>query len=159
MPIKYGNKFDPKLSLKEISKTIRREILEAKKEGFLPKISVSVRCEKNSIRCTIKGWEGNAYEFSLKKGDEGGWYPVHGDNFYWSYKKELKEAIQYLRDLLEQYNYDGHDYQTDYYCCNFYASVDLEWKTFESEKKKFIDELELDGDKLNDWFSGYDVVF
>lgn len=133
----YGEKYDPKLTVKEIAKLVKREI----KDKY-PGIKVSATTRNYNV-INIKVWlpEDNFRAFVTKDLPDRGLYCFssvlsHAERdglsvseFLRTYAIPNKEAHAIVSDIytmLNAYNYDGSDAMTDYFDRNFLDFVDLE---------------------------------
>lgn len=133
----YGDKYDPRLTVKEIAKPVKKEI----KKKY-PGIKVSATSKGyESIR--IKVWlpKDNFRAFVTKDLHDGGPYCVTAiasqaareglsvSEFLRTYVVPNKEAYAIkldIRKMLDAYNYHGSDVMRDYFDENFYGFVDVE---------------------------------
>lgn len=148
MATSYGPRYQSGLSTVEIAKLVRLDIKQAIKERQLPKGSYSVRTRSfaggSSIDITIKDITiqvMNPQRVFAEVLDEGrSSEPRH--------TPEARQVIDILEGLLEAYNYDGSDLQTDYFHVNFYGSVRFAWELEEAQRQgleRAWRQLRLDG--------------
>ena len=131
----YGPKYDGSLSTPAIAKLVRTEIAAAIKSGDLPKIKTSVRSESfaggSAIRIAVKevpaGFVMYNPEWLAREiaNPHGLNTPAYGES---KYSPAYDKMMATLKSMLDAYNFDGSDTQTDYFHVNFYGSVDFDWK-------------------------------
>lgn len=125
-----GSKYKSGLDITEIAKLVRADIKAAIAEGSLPKLKTSVRISRYSggqsldvcvTDCSVDVINDAYVAFELE----------HGINVYnperWN-TQVGKNIDSRLRSIVEQYNYDRSDAQTDYFDVNFYSEVSWDWK-------------------------------
>jgi len=102
------------LEFKDIVKLVRQKINETypKKAGW--KISVTQEHFRGGRAIDVKV---NAAPFELREQSPDHDYPILNKQ-----AKELKKSLQTIVDL---YNFDGSDTQTDYFYNNYYTTVSL----------------------------------
>lgn len=118
-----GSNYDPNLSVKDITKIIKEQILKK-----YPNIKVSVtNRDYKSIIVTIKDFGFNPFKESFAK--------VSGsktsDTFYSEneesvFVSKVKSIIKEIESLMESYNFDNSDSQSDYFHVNFYKTVTID---------------------------------
>lgn len=110
----YGAKYEQTKGLRrvEIAKLIRADIKAAVAAGELPKVSYSVRASGggNSIHVRI-AWKAR---------------PVGDRPAIERYTAETRALRSAVEQIVEAYNYDCSDLQSDYFDVRFYGSVDIE---------------------------------
>jgi hypothetical protein len=137
----YGSKYDGSLDVKEIAKLVRADIKQAVKDGTLPgaPVKYSVRIERFSmgqaINIRIKNWPGPTtlpQDFTHDKyGAFQGLTP------------EANAAKATLQAILDAYNHDGSDVQSDYFDVNFYGGAEFDWQTTPKQTVGVINGVEI----------------
>jgi hypothetical protein len=152
--ISYSNKYEQGLDISEIAKRLRKEIRAAVKAEELPKCKYSVRISRYSM--------GQSLSVSVTETP----FPIHnrryleleheilyGDNSreqvrdLYTKKEETErwtqeaiDLIKTLEGMVDQWNYDGSDSQTDYFNVNYSSNVDYdahdEWVEMTEEIKR-----------------------
>lgn len=122
-----GSKFDRACSINDIAKAIRADIKAAmKKPGTdawaLPKgLKVSVRTQKFSGGCSIDAnitaFEGPLHNLAAVLFSEA--LPHAPQAFPW-FTKEVARVLAVLKGLMDAYNFDKSDTQSDYFHVRFY---------------------------------------
>jgi len=118
-----GTKYEISMDVAEIAKRIRADIKAAIKAGTIPAIKTAVRTKRysggQSINIDIKSWDG----------------PVKDEAAIvesWQckpYTPALKATRTVLEDIMNAYNMDRSDSQSDYFHCHFYGHVNVrEWE-------------------------------
>lgn len=133
----YGEKYDPKLTVKEIAKLVKKEI-----KYKYPGIKVSATSRDYEV-INIKVWlpKDNFRAFVTKDLPDRGRYWVTAiasqaaregllvSEFLRTHVVPNKEAYAIeldVNNMLDAYNYDGSDVMTDYFDRKFYGFVDVE---------------------------------
>lgn len=112
------------LSTKEIAILIRKEL----KDEVFSGLKFSVRSDYNHIRVEIidapTDFETINPEFEAKF--------QAGENTYGTsrYNDNANALIEMIEKIVNSYNYDDSDSQTDYFSVNFYSSVSFCYKRF-----------------------------
>lgn len=141
----YGDKYDKALSTKDVAARVRAEIKAAIASGDLPKMKVSTRYESysggSSIRVSITDADFlviNPVRYYLEK-NSANWSVAR--DIPWHTAKAT-EVLAKLKAMLDAYNHDGSDSQSDYFDVNFYGFVGIDWD-LDRKQKAFLDaELE-----------------
>jgi hypothetical protein len=137
--ISYGSKCQATkgLSRVEVAKLIRGDIKAAVKAGTLPQATYSVRCHGSSIHVSLSALpfavlSRDFYRLSpdasnVPEGKHWSW-KVQEDHFRPACHRYTPEALA-ARDavtaIVEAYNFDGSEVQSDYFNVRFYKSIDL----------------------------------
>jgi hypothetical protein len=110
---KWNNKIN-KLSTTEIAKLIRQDVAKVfnKKEGWKFSITSEYFSGGSSINLRVKESPVVLHEYN----EELGYQTLNENGKY--IKKQLEE-------LIDAYNYDGSDTQTDYFYRNYYSNVSI----------------------------------
>ncbi len=156
--ITYGPKHEKDLDIVAIAKRLRAEIKAAVKAGELPKCKYNVRISRynggQSMNILIKDYPGTIYNQRHLKltheidqgclGEAG--RARHRD--LWDeretltrYTKDLLDLIKALEKLVDQWNYDGSDSQTDYFHVNYYSHVDIDCDQAHTEWERVTGEI------------------
>lgn len=149
----YGYLYNEKATTTQIAAAIRSEIKTAKAEGLLPagwRYSVRSRYFSggSSIDITVKAgaeaWQecdgtvpGTRRQVSpttwTAQSCGNVWCKAHGDPRYAHaaethqvLTEEARAAEMTLRRIMDAYNHDGSDIQTDYFDVNFYGHVSFQ---------------------------------
>lgn len=134
--IAYGAKYERGRDITEIAKLVRADIKAAIKAGDLPKgTKCSVRVSRfsggRSLTVTVKALPGinglNWYRLDAEKAEPHqypGNFPQHARAIY---SPEGTRVVKLLEAMVEAYNFDGSDTQTDYFHVNFYKTIDFDY--------------------------------
>lgn len=125
--ITYGDKYDRSLTTTQIAAAFRADVKRETAAGNLPrglKLSVKTRYFSG----------GSSIDVKLVAVPEG--LPVRNPGYDPSWRApesindplspELRAALKLLASLLDAYNFDGSDIQTDYFHVRFYGHVELD---------------------------------
>ena len=130
----YGQYYDSKLEIKQITKNIRRELKALTKLGF----KFSVRSEwlttAVAIRVRVLIIPEDWVLFNPHYNQELAWKISVGRIKSWETDKDPRERYtelgkqfwHTLKTLCNQWNYDKSDTQTDYFDTNYYLTVTTE---------------------------------
>jgi hypothetical protein len=125
----YNNardKFDASLDIKEIAKRLRKEIKAMQKMGLYAGMKVSVRIERysggQSLSVTIKSWDGELLNPAWIAADPDYRYEVD------KWTPRVCKALEVLKRLANQWNYNNSDSQVDYFDVNYYTHVSVDWE-------------------------------
>lgn len=125
-----GSNYDPLLTIKDIAKIVRQHL----KRQF-PECKFSVRCTGyRSITCSLKS---SPYKYEKMPGDL-----MYSQKIEWKkiHNVEINAILKYCTDLLNSYNFDDSDIQTDYFNAKFYDSVCIDYYEYiqaeETEQSK-----------------------
>lgn len=126
-----GSKYDSSLSTKAIARRFRQDVQHARKGEALPQgLRVSVRIRHNSMSSAIDVTI-TALGFGLQILNPD-WKPERGLEC-----DRLTLDARRIRDLLETmlqaYNYNRSESQTDYFDVNFYGHVAYDWRLERAE--------------------------
>jgi hypothetical protein len=124
----YGAKYNDLLSsdggwvdVKDIAKAIRADIKAAVKSGDIPAVKYSVRIDRfsggQSINVTISGIPNARIE---REHPYGGTVVANSD--------EANLVQHKVQAMVDAYNHDGSDSQTDYWDVRFYGFVSIDWR-------------------------------
>ncbi len=130
-----GTKYDRSLSIVEIGKLVRQEI-----KAQYPDIKVSVKTDKftdgKSLDVVIKSvpfgtlnpMRVEVLRQNRVRGEEGA-YPLRTD--------KAEQLLTDLNNLVNEWNFDGSDTQSDYFNVNFYQHVSFSWEMEKAEREHF----------------------
>ena len=130
----YGQHYDSKLEIKQITKNIRKELKALTKLGF----KFSVRSEWGSLTVVIRVRVLKVPEdwvlFNPYYDQQIAWEISVGQINSWEAGKDPREIFtelgkqftKCLRSLANQWNYDKSDSYTDYYENNYFLTVTTE---------------------------------
>jgi len=141
----YGKYFDKdaddKYNLKAIAKKLRAVIAKGKKEGLIDKgFRTYVRVDGNVITINVKafpkgvGMYSEAYlngEFLTRKGTDEE-----------VFTKEWFKAKEFLKEVIDYWNYDRSEPETDYYDTNYYSRVEVDYDLradYDAEARRLIE--------------------
>lgn len=135
MATSYGPRYQSGLSKVEIAKLVRLDIKQAVKERTLPKGTYSVRTHSFAGGCSITITV-TAITIQVIN-PQRVFAEVLGDGHSHEprFTPEARQVLDTLEGLLEAYNYDGSDLQTDYFHVNFYSTVKFAWELEEAQEK------------------------
>jgi hypothetical protein len=137
----YGAKYDSALSVPEIAKRFRQDVKEAigrKVPEGLPKgLKLSVRSDHNSISVRVVACPGlvvlNLARLCQERDNPHTWCqnpePIHPE--------AAAELLKTLKAMLNAYNYDGSDLQSDYFNVNFYENIGFDGALERAERDAF----------------------
>lgn len=130
----YGEKYNPRLSVNEIAKQVKKEI-----KNKYPGIKVSATSRDYEV-INIRVWlpQEHFRAFTIEDLPQGVFSHVAfmaerggktvlaflQDNIFLN--KEVYAIVSDIHNMLNAYNYDGSDVMTDYFDKNFYGFVDVE---------------------------------
>ncbi len=130
-----GPKYDKTLSSTEIAVRVRGDIKAAIIAGNLPRgLKVSVRTKYfaggSSITCEVTavpvGMRALSVEFLRDEIRSSPWA---------RYTHEAKDVLDKIEALLNAYNFDGSDSQSDYFHVNFYTHVKFAFDLEQAERR------------------------
>lgn len=138
MTVVYGNKYDRTLDVAEIAKRIRAEIKDQIKRELLPDLKASVRTRRfaggeaidveiTAFPCAVLNPERLAFERAN---------PLAGCTLP-RYNARASAALRQIQAIVDGYNYDGSDSQSDYFEVNFYGHVEISHKITSAERRVF----------------------
>lgn len=138
-----GSKFQDRLSTVEIAKILRSQISQMIKSGELPKAKISVRTSHgNSLGISVSSLPANPYTRLYAAARNAG---LDLYNTPWRGQVHTPEAIailEKLEDMAREYRRDNSDISSDYFDCNFYLSVSLDW-SWAADQLKALQASEL----------------
>lgn len=149
-----GDKYEQGLDITEIAKRLRKEIKAGVKAGDLPKCKYSVRTSRYNMGQSLSVWISKTpfpvnnrryleLEFTLTHNLTGKLtryeqFAEFEETLGWT-----QEAITLARTLdvmVDQWNFDKSDSQTDYFHVNYFSHVDFashdEWMRMTDEIKQ-----------------------
>ena len=119
METKYGTKYKSKKDVKEIAKDIRKDI-----KAELPEVKVSVKIERfaggRSIDVDIKKLPNESEIINPE-------YNFEEPNGQSRYTKKGQGLLDKVQAIVDAYNFDGSDTQSDYFHVNFYGHVNIDY--------------------------------
>jgi hypothetical protein len=134
-----GSKYEKTrhLPIKEIAKLVKAEIHDK-----YPKIKVSVATKSFSggreVNVHIKSYPNH---FLIKKVI----YPemeglpdekIPSYAWGWKYTADAQSVVDGIKKILNSYNFDDSDLQTDYFSNSFYGDVEFDWDIRKAEEKR-----------------------
>lgn len=139
----YGAKYDKNLTLKDIAKALRADIAAAQKLGAddhwrLPRgIKVSVRTDYfangKALRVSLTAFPGELMNPAPLLAHE--LFPQESSSFrFQQYTKDGARCIAVLEGLMQAYNFDHSDSQTDYFHVNFYGHASVDCRLLEAQR-------------------------
>ena len=134
----YGGRYDSTLSTTDICKKIRQHLKdEAKKNPLFVFSRFSVRKDHHrSITIAVLEMGFNPLNPEYVQREKEGKYH-HSEPYYTPDGKAFFDRIE---ELVESYNFDGSDLQSDYFHVNFYKNIRLDYEA----SKVFRAEIESD---------------
>jgi hypothetical protein len=141
-----GSKFDKNLDVAEIAKRVRKDIAEAVKAGKMPKgLKCSTRINRFSggssidisieaLPVSFKVWDRAFVRFDVAN---------KGMVYYEGARltKEARTLLDTLEALLNAYNRQDIDTQTDYFNVRFYGHVDYNYKATDPDRARAEKEI------------------
>jgi hypothetical protein len=125
------------LDVKELAALVRADIKEAIKSNQLPKGKYSVRIERysggRSINVSISDFEFPIIDREGYLASKTGYDPRVS-----RYTRIATLALKAVDRILNQYNFDDSDSQTDYFHVRFYGDAKFDWK-YEAKETDAID--------------------
>ena len=125
----YGDKYNGKLSTVEIAKLIRQDIKNHIEMGCLPDAKYSVRSKYfsggSSIDVHVSNLEHKVYTPEMVHYLKLREFPPIGVTCYTKVAENLLNTVQ---KIMDQYNHDGSEIQSDYFDVNFYGHVAFDWE-------------------------------
>ena len=113
------------LTTKETAKVIREHL----KKQF-PEVKFSITSEHNKIDITIKASPYNNLKLEYSREIEPSQYRKYSEEN----NKELNNIIGYCEKLLNSYNYDDSDMQSDYFNTHYYDSARIAYDYIQTEQ-------------------------
>jgi hypothetical protein len=139
-----GGKYDRDMDIKDVAKAVRGDIRAAVKEGELPKGKYSVKIERYSMgqSCNVRVMDLprvlflNPERVRLFSETEPPpplyQIPMH---------TEIGASIlQTLKEILDSYNRDNSDTQSDYFDVKFYGDANFDWQ-LEKAQREWIESI------------------
>ncbi|MEU3452253.1 hypothetical protein ABZ671_01220 [Micromonospora sp. NPDC006766] len=137
----YGEKYagTRHLPLTDIAKLIRAEVKLARKLAKMTatpgavKVADPIGDAPTGIKVSVRTRHGNSIDVRLTNiPDEWGWTEEPDDSYIdRRYRLVPTPALQAfaraIKEVMDSYNYDGSDVQTDYFDKRFYGGVSNEW--------------------------------
>ena len=113
-----GDRYDPKLNTKDITKIIRDYV-----KLVYPTFKFSIRMDSyNAIRISMINAPVNMFKNGIEKQHPVNHYYVNEDIAITDYAKSIFTDIY---TVLSSYNYDDSDAMTDYFNTNFYTTLSI----------------------------------
>lgn len=139
--IVYGPKYNEELSRTEIAERFRQDVKAAISSGVLPKgLKLSVRTKGysggGSIDVTVKAVPAGFRILSLARLQEDATNRRGTAPEPWA-TPEARALLDRLTKMLDAYNFDGSDIQSDYFNVRFYGGVEFDWMLKRAEQKAF----------------------
>lgn len=141
--ITYGRKYDANLDVAEIAKRLRKEIKQAVKAGDLPAIKASVRIKRYSGGQSINIYVTEA-PFMINNPERVA-FDITNNRRPMNelemprYSEAARECLNKLNAMLNAYNYDGSDSQSDYFNVNFYGFAKIDYEAEYAERDRMVD--------------------
>jgi len=124
--------------IKLVAKAVKAELKEA-----YPNIDVGVSTKVFSggreINVKIKSYPyGGFLEKEVIYSEMKNYPPdkIPSYAYTWKYTKQAKEIVDNMKHILQSYNYDNSDMQTDYSETSFYGDVDFDWELMKVEEER-----------------------
>ncbi|HXV74633.1 MAG TPA: hypothetical protein VD713_07885 [Sphingomonadales bacterium] len=141
--ISYGSKYDKEATTTEIAKRLRADIKAAQKSGGLPKgLKVSVRSSYfsmgSSIDIRVKACPFPFLNLERLLHDTLNPREFVPETICPVYTEAGSELLKKLQGMMNAYNYDGSDIQTDYYNVNFYGHAEFDHDLTHSVRKALL---------------------
>ena len=143
---KYGERYSEtkELFTTDIAKRIRTDIKTAIQNKQIPDIRTSVRTKYfsggSSIDIEIVEMPFNPLNKTRIKEELDNPNEISHEDVYTA---EAEQVRQFLKSIMNSYNYDGSDIMTDYFDVRFYGSVDIGFDFTEKCREQIIQELSL----------------
>ena len=139
--ITYGPKYDKTLSRVEIAERFRQDVKAAISSDALPKgLKLSVRTKGysggGSIDVTIKAVPAGFRILSLARLQEDATNRRGAAPEPWA-TPEARTLLDQLDKMLNAYNFDGSDIQSDYFNVRFYGGVEFDSRLTGAEREAF----------------------
>ena len=139
--ISYGNKYNRDLNVAEIAKLVRADLKAAVKAGTLPKgFKASVRISRysmgQSLDVNVKAAPGVTVMNPLRLAHEqSGSREVMTRDEMWRHSEAARALLDTVKSIVDAYNFDGSDSQSDYFHVNFYGNVDFAHALEQAERE------------------------
>lgn len=141
-----GSKYDRDLDVTEIAKRVRKDIRAAVKAGGLPMgTKTSVRISRFAGGCSLSVWIKelpgiaimNVRRMRLDIEEPHACHMNRDPEQMELYSADGKRVKALVEGIVDAYLRDRSDSMTDYFCVNFYGSVDFEHDLEEEEREMF----------------------
>jgi len=141
----YGHRYDRNATTTELAARVRADIKAALKDGTLPMgLKVSVRTSYfaggSSIDVKVRAVPDG---FRIMNPARLAWAAKHPYDLPplsvgGHYSEEAQKTLDVLKGLLDAYNRDGSDVQSDYWDVRFYGDVSFDWRLMRAEEQAFM---------------------
>jgi hypothetical protein len=136
-----GSKLNRSLTTTEVAARIRADIKDAVKRGVIRPGKYSVRSKYfsggSSVDITIKDVDMLIWNAERIISDEAN-EPSYGEPLYTPWAQELLDNV---KSIMNAYNYDRSDSQTDYFDVKFYGNVEFDWKWSDAQRRVAVETL------------------
>lgn len=136
-PIAHGTKYNRDLDVRDIAKLVRADIKAAAgpvphrlPAGFRAGVRISRYSMGRSIDVTIKAVPGvtvrNPARVEFEETGGGIYDGRMPEEARFVHTAEARAILEAVKDIVDAYNFDGSDVQSDYFHVNFYSDVRFE---------------------------------
>lgn len=144
-PTTYGNKYNPELTIAQIAKRVKADIVAAIKKGELPALKASVTTRSftggRSLRVCITRFDGAVLNPNrVYEEMEAPFRSTPTPRL----TPEASAALRFIRDICDAYNFNGSDIVSDYFHVNFYETVEFDWNLESKEQARIMANAHLD---------------
>jgi hypothetical protein len=140
--VKYGEKYEDNLDVKEIAKRVRADIKELVKSKDLPTGKSSVKIDRFAGGCSLDVNIVNVESPHLMLNPDRVRFvrdnPHSIPSQFDQYTKEGKRMLKLLKSVVDAYNFDGSDSASDYFNVNFYSDISFDLAFTKAQKKNHI---------------------
>lgn len=137
----YGSRYNKDLTCKDIAKLVRDYIKSQVQVNLLPRGTYSVTSTHNTIRVTIKAFEGpilNPRRLEWERDNPNTYRPpVTADPYELSrYTKLASLTLANIESYINSYNHDGSEIMIDYFDVKFYSNIKFDYSLEREEQVK-----------------------
>lgn len=135
-----------KMDLRDIAKLIRKDLKAAIKDGTIPKVKTSVRMSRysggQSLAVEIRTVPEGFVILSRERLEDDRKNP-HGFPSRTLKTDEAAKLLEAVEGLVNRYNFDKSDSQTDYFCNRFYQHVGFDSDLTRAERARFNEAADI----------------
>lgn len=128
--------------MNEIAKAIRKEVADALPAGFKVSVRQNNSTGSSAIRAEItaipEGQQLLSTEYLSHLSENGESAAFSSQR----YSPEVAKALEDIKRIADQYNYDNSDSMTDYFDVNFYFNVSVDYDLIAARKELELEQLQ-----------------
>lgn len=145
----YGPKFERALTTTQIAARFRADVKAAMARGELPRVTLHVRTKYfsggSSIDVDVVAVPAG---FPVLNAARTRWEAAHPHDFLgnhpdpelrWRHAERTRTLLEQLGAMLNAYNYDGSDIQSDYFNVRFYGHVNIAHRLEQAERARILE--------------------